>query len=212
MSKMIVGLVAAALAGASAQAAIVDVTIEGTVVFNGVTSGVLAGVRGGHTATMSFQVDSAVFADGTPGDTRGYEIIQPSFSLAFSTPVSVGLLNPFPAGEKAFFTLAEGIPASDGFWVSTSPFSPGGVPIAQTPLQANFDVGYAGATLTSLDILDAAGTYDFDGLTRFSYTLWQSFPDNVRMEIDFSRMTITPAPGPAALLAGCGLLAARRRR
>lgn len=212
MSKAVLGLLAAVLAGSAAQAAIVDVAIEGTVVFNGVTSGPLAAVRGGHGVTMSFQVDSSVFMDGIPGDTRGYEIIEPSFAMTFTTPVTVGLLSPFPAGEKAYFTLAEGIPASDGFWVSTSPFSPGGVPISQTPLQANVDLGYVGTTLTSLDILDAAGTYDFTGLTRFSYTLWQSFPDNVRMEIDFSRMTITPAPGSAALLAGCGLLAARRRR
>jgi len=34
----------------------------------------------------------------------------------------------------------------------------------------------------------------------------------VRMEMEFSRMTITPAPGAASLLCLCGLVAARRRR
>lgn len=212
MRRIVSGLCFAVLSATGAQADIVDVTVEGTVVFNGVTTGELAAVGPGHTATMSFQVDSDVFLDGVPGDTRGYEILQPSFALTFSTPASVGLLDPFPAGTKPYFTLVEGFPVSDGFFVSSSPVSPGGVPLSQTPLQANLDLGYAGTTLTSLDILDAAGVYDFTGLTRFSFTLWQVFPDNVRMEMEFSRMTITPAPGAASLLGLCGLAAARRRR
>jgi hypothetical protein len=196
----------------AAQGAIVTVTAQGTVVFNGITTAPLNAVAAGHTAVMSFQVDSNVFVEGVPGDTRGYEIIQPSFSLAFSTPVSVGLLNPFPAGQTPYFTLVDGFPVSDGFFVSTSPTSPGGVPISQTPLQVNLDLGYVGTTLGSLDILDAVGTYGFTGLTRFSFTLWQSFPDNVRMEIEYSQLTIVPAPGAMVLLGALGLLMPRRRR
>lgn len=204
-------LLAAALV-AAAPADIVTVTIEGTVVSNGVSTAPLSAVGSGDSAVMSFQVDSNVFVEGVPGDTRGYEIIQPSFSLLFNAPpVSVGLLNPFPAGQTPYFALVDGFPVSDGFFVSTSPSSPGGVPISQTPLQANVDLGYVGSTLSSLNILDAIGTYDFAGLTRFSYTLWQSFPDNTRMEIDFARLTIVPEPATLTLLGALAVLGLRRR-
>ncbi|MGE0479666.1 MAG: PEP-CTERM sorting domain-containing protein [Phycisphaerae bacterium] len=198
---------------AQAHAAIITVTAEGAVVSNAVTTAPLDAVGSGDSATLTFQVDSNVFLNGVPGDTRGYEIIQPSFSLAFDAPpVSVGLLSPFPAGQTPYFTLVEGFPVSDGFFVSTTPFSPGGVPISQSPLQMDLDLGYVGSTLGSLDILDALGTYDFTGLTRFSFTLWQVSPDNVRLEIDFSRLTIIPEPGTIGALALLGLFAFRVRR
>lgn len=213
MKRAIIALTVVAFAAPSAHASLISVTAEGTVVFNGVSTAPLNAVGSGDTAKMSFQVDSNVFVDGVPGDTRGYEIIQSSFDLSFNAPpVSVGLLNPFPAGQTPYFTLVDGFPVSDGFFVSTSPVSPGGVPISQSPLQANFDVGYIGSTLSSLDILDALGSYDFTGLTRFSFTLWQAFPDNVRMEIDFASLTITPEPATVALMGVFGLLAMRRRR
>jgi hypothetical protein len=85
----------------------------------------------------------------------------------------------------------EGFPVADGFFVSSSPVSPGGVPLSQTPIQANLDLGYSGSTLASLDILAAVGDYGFTGLTRFSFTLWQSFPDNAVMELDFQELSIT---------------------
>lgn len=195
----------------AAQAEPLTVTATGVVVFNGVTAAPLNAVGAGDAATMSFQVDSNNFIDGIPGDTRGYVIDEASFSLAFDTPASVGLLNPFPGGQTPYFTLVDGFPVSDGFFVSTSPVSPGGVPLSQTPLNANLDLGYVGATLSSLDILDALGTYDFTGLTRFGFTLWQTFPDNVRMEIDFAQLAITPEPASLALLA-LGAVFARRRR
>jgi len=161
---------------------------------------------------MSFEVDSDVFLDGVPGDTRGYEIDQSSFSLTFDTPASVGLLNPFPGGETPYFSLVDGFPVSDGFYVSTSPFSPGGVPLEQEPFSTNLEIGYEGDTLSSLDILDALGTYDFDGLTSFGFTIWSVFPDNVAMEMDFVQMTIVPEPTTFGLLAALGLLALRGRR
>lgn len=200
------------LAASSVAAAdTVQVTISGNVLFNGINNPPLNAVGANADVEMSFSVDSNNFVDGFPGDTRGYVIDQSSFALTFSTPVSVGLLNPFPAGETPYFTLVEGFPVADGFWVSTSPMSPGGVPISQTPLQANFAVSYAGSTLNSLNILDALGTYTFTGLSSFSYTLWQVFPDNAVMEIDFKEMIIAPEPA-TMVLASLGLLLLRRRR
>jgi hypothetical protein len=211
MNRVMAIVFVVALAPVAARADLVSVVAEGTVVFDAMSGAPLSAVTVGDMATMPFQVDSNVFVEGVPGDTRGYEIINPTFMLAFDTPVSVGLLSPFPAGQTPYFTLVDGFPVYDGFFVSTSPVSLGGVPLSQTPLQANLDLGYVGTTLSSLNILDALGTYDFTGLTRFGLTLWQSFPDDVRMEIEFARLTITPEPTALALLAMLALLAARRR-
>jgi hypothetical protein len=197
-----------------AQAEIVEVTITGTVIFNGISDPPLSSVGGGDFAVVSFKVDSDDFVDGVPGDVRGYVIDQSSFSLSFDTPLTMGLLDPFPAGETPYFGIVDGFPVSDGFYVSTSPVSEGGVPLEQEPFNFNYGTGYVGETLDSLDILDAVGTYQFDGLTRFALNLWAIFPDNVALEMDFAQMTIevvggdgggdgggqVPATGPAGVL------------
>lgn len=216
MSRTLLAAFVAASVGAAAHADQVQVSVTGTVVSRASNLGQpLSGVAIGDTGVMSFVVDSDVFVDGIPGDVRSYAITQPSFSLSFQpSGVSVGLLDPFPAGETPYFSLVDGFPASDGFFVSTSTVSPGGVPISQTPLQVNLDLGYSASTLSSLNILDAIGTYDFDGLTRFGYNIWQAFPDNVRLDMEFSSMTIAviPAPSSLALPAMLGVVAAGRRR
>ncbi len=214
MKYTLIVLVATLVFCTDVNADIVSVSVTGQVTFNAINDPPLNAVGSGANVEMFFEVDSDVFVEGIPGDTRGYEINQSSFSLNFDTPLSIGLLNPFP--ETPYFTLVDGFPVSDGFFVSTSPISPGGVPLAQEPLNLNLDLGYTGDTLSSLDILDAAGVYDFDGLTRFGFNLWQVFPDNVRMDIDFQQMTITPKqipePTTIAILAPLGLLMLRRRR
>ena len=194
------------------QGATVTVTATGTVIFNGVSNPPISGVGSGESATMSFNVDSNNFVDGVPGDTRGYVIDESSFSLAFSGGVSVGLANPFPAGQTPYFTLVDGFPVSDGFFVSTSAVSPGGVPLDQSPLNANLELGYDGSTLSSLNILDAVGDYNFTGLTRFGFNLWQAFPGNTVMELDFAGMKIVPEPATLAMWAPLALLWRRRRR
>lgn len=198
-----------ACAGASAD--LVQVTVTGVVIFNGIADPPLGNINSGEAVALSFDVDSNNFVDGIPGDTRGYVIDQSSFSLSFSSGLDMGLLSPFPPGETPYFTLVEGFPVSDGFFVSTSPLSPGGVPLAQSPIQLNLSLGYTGNTLTSLDILDALGLYDFTGLTSFGFNLWRVFPDNVVMEMEFSQMTITPEPTSLVLLAAGGMLLFRRR-
>jgi hypothetical protein len=188
----------AALAG-SAQAVVVEVTVTGQVEFNGIGDPPLSDVVSGDPVSLTFLVDSDNFVDGIPGDTRGYVIDQSSFLLTFASGVVTQmLLDPFPPGETPFFTLADGIPVSDRFWVSTSTNSPGGVPLEQEPFEANVDLGYTGDTLDSLDILDALGIYDFDGLTSFGFNLWAIFPDNVAMGFVFEQMTISAEVGVAA--------------
>lgn len=212
MKSLFAFFAALGLMAAAAQAANVDVTITGNVFFNGINNPPLNAVGGGETAELSFSVDSNNFVDGVPGDTRGYVIDQSSFSLKFSGGTDVGLLNPFPAGQTPYFTLVDGFPVSDGFFVAASPISPGGVALEQTPFNLDVDLGYDGATLSSLNILDAVGTYDFTGLTRFSYNVWTISPDNVALGIDFSGLSIVPEPSALVLLAPIGLLLLRRRK
>jgi hypothetical protein len=195
MKRMVLALTLLAFA-AGAEASPVSVSVTGIVSFNGVPESPLGDVGSGEQVTMSFTVDSDDFTDGIPGDTRGYVIDETSFSLGFSGGVEVGVQNPFPAGTTPYFTLVDGFPVSDGFFVSTSNVSPGGVPLSHEPYNVNLDLGYVGETLSSLDILDAVGVYDFDGLTRFSFTLWRVFPDNVQAEFEFSQLVIEAGPTP----------------
>ena len=192
---MFVAVAAIVVLPGLAQADIVEVTVAGSVAFNGISDAPLSTVGGGDFVVVSFKVDSDIFVDGVPGDVRGYEIDQSSFSIAFDTPLTMGLLAPFPAGETPYFGVVDGFPVSDGFFVSTSFVSEGGVPLEQEPFNFNHSLGYVGETLDSLDILDAVGTYDFDGLTRFGLNLWAIFPDNVAMEMEFQQMTIEVVGG-----------------
>lgn len=191
----ITGIAGIALLAVTAQADQIQVEITGQVVFNGIGDGALGGVGGGDDAVMSFTLDSDTFVDGIPGDVRSYEIDQTSFTVSFGDAetglIEMELIDPFPAGETPYFSIVEGFPVSDGFFVSTSTSSPGGVPLAQDPYNANFSVGYVGETLDSLDVMNSLGTYEYDGLTNFGFNLWAIFPDNVVMEIDFLQMTIS---------------------
>ncbi len=211
MRRASIAFVVLAFVANVSHAAIVEVEIRGTVVFNGIGEPPLSGVMSGETALVSLMVDSDLFEDGVPGDTRGYEIDQPTFSLGFSGGVSVGLQDPFPDGRTPFFTLVEGFPVSDGFFVSASSVSPGGVPLEQEGLFLNVDLGYDGSTLDTLDILDALGMYGFEGLTRFGFGIWEAFPDNVVLAIDFESMTISDVAGTPVDEASWGAIKADYR-
>jgi len=191
MRKFIIVLAATLLVAASAQAVVVTVEATGAVIWNGYDEVPLSEVNSGEEMVMSFTLDSDVFDEGTPGDTRGYVIDEASFSISFSGGVVVGLMDPFPGGETPYFALVDGYPVSDGFFVSTSPFSPGGVPLEQDPVNFNLDLGYVGETIPSLDILDALGEYGYEGMTRFGLNFWSIAPDNVGMDCDFISLTIS---------------------
>lgn len=218
---MKVSMVAAIAAGlaVSAQAAIVQVQATGVVEFNGVRSGAFdrALVHAGDAATMTFLLDSDNFVNGSLFPTRGYIISPSSFNLTIGVG-STTLANPYPAGETPYFILRNNDPAVDGFLLGSHPdvgFA-NGVATNEpgrfdTYLRDAFMVTYGGDTLSSLNILDALGTYDYDGLTVYGWTLTDGGLD--AMGIGFTQMTISVVPAPASL-AAFGLLAgfARRRR
>ncbi len=204
--------VALALMTASANAAIVTVQVTGDVDFNQISGQPLSSVTSGSPATLTFQVDSNNYVDSPNFPTRGYVIDQSSLSLTFPQ-TSLGLQNPFPAGETPYFVLRDNDPAVDGFFMSNNTDFFGGVPINQVGIFGNFineyHVTYEGDKLASLNILDALGTYDYTGLTVFNWTL-DDGPFNA-MGINFTQMTITPEPASLSLVT-VALLAARRRQ
>ena len=167
----------------------VDVTITGDVVFNEIADPPLSGVNPGDSVVLSFTVDSDDFMDGIPGATGGYVIDHGTFSLAFDTPVELGLI-PFPAGLTPFFGLVDGYTSFDGFFVSQDPSSPNGMPLEQQPYNVWFSAEYELDTLGSLDILDALGTYDLDGLTSHVFYLSRFDPVDVNLEIEFEQITL----------------------
>jgi len=91
-----------------------------------------------------------------------------------------------------FFVLRDNDPAVDGFLVSTNIEFPVGVPLSQAGSFGQFinatHVTYGGNLLSSLDLLNALGTYDFTGLTVFNWTI-DDGPFNPVI-IDFQDLTI----------------------
>lgn len=181
---------------------IFDVTITGEVEFNQVNNGFLGNVSAGDPTTLSFQVDESVFTDSPNFPTRGYEIDQDSLTLDFNG-LSIGLQDPFPGGQTLYFVLRDNDPAVDGFFVASSFDFPTGVPINQLggfgQFFNNFSVTYSGDALTSLDIADAEGSYDFAGLTVFNWTI-EDGPFSP-VGIVFSELTISKAvPEPSVVV------------
>jgi hypothetical protein len=171
----------------------VRVTVTGEVEFNQINNPPLGDVNSGETATMTFALDSDMFENNPDFPTRGYVVDQWSYSLSFDT-VNMELQDPFPAGSTPYFVIRNDDPAVDGFFTSTNTNHPFGFgfPLNQTGIfgqfQDSFRVTYTGDTLSSLDILDALGTYDFTDLTVFGWTI-DDGPFNA-MFIIFSEMTI----------------------
>ena len=155
----------------AANAEPVTVVIHGTVEYNQVPSGTFGSVAVGDDVLVAFGVDSDVFVNSSNFSTRAYEI--DGFTYRIGT-VEVGLRDPFSG--TPYFVLRDDDGTVDGFFFSTNPDNP-------VPLELNvpgnvgaffgaaFQVTYDGSTLSSLNILDAEGDYDFGGLTVFFFVV-----------------------------------------
>lgn len=190
----------------------VMVQIDGEVEFNQVASGPFGDVNPGDAASIIFMLDAANFMDSPNFPTRGYEIDQASFDITLGS-VSAGLQNPFPGGMTPYFVIRNDDPAVDGFFLSTNVDFPLGVPLDVAgqfgQFTSQFSVTYENDPLDSLDIIDAAGTYDFTGLSVFNFTVDDGPFQPIGMIFDHMTITVVPAPATLALLAP---LALRRRR
>jgi hypothetical protein len=165
---------ALAVVTANASAALVQVTVTGTVEWNQINPPPLGDANVGDDVSMTFLVDSGTFVNSPSFPTRGYEINQSSFTLTLGS-ATVGLQNPFPAGQRPYFVIRNNDPGVDGFIVSRNIEDIVVVPLSQTGVFGQFAqafyVTYGPALLSSLDIVDAEGTYDFTGLTVFTWTI-----------------------------------------
>lgn len=174
MKKPLTALALACSLSTLAAGEVVEVTILGTVEFNQITTPPLGDVSVDDPARLTFLVDSESFVDNATFPTRGYDLDPASFSLVLGSE-TLGLQDPFPAGQTPYFVLRNDDPAVDGFFLSTDLDGPIGLPIEQAgifdPFRNNVSVTYGGGTLGSLDILDALGTYDLTGLTVFNWTI-----------------------------------------
>ncbi|MFT5478573.1 MAG: hypothetical protein ACI8Y8_003941 [Planctomycetota bacterium] len=192
----------------TALAETVTVTLQGVVEDNQIGTGDLGGADVDDPVTLTFRVDSDGFTNSASFPTRGYDIDMPSFAMALGGAV-VNLQSPFPAGQTPYFTLRDNDPAVDGFFVATSVDFPIGVPLDEVGslgnFIGNFSVAYRGTTISSLDILDAVGSYDFTGLSVFNWTV-DDGPFNP-MLITFQSMTITRGSAPVPTLPEWGLIA-----
>ena len=147
----------------------------------------------GSAATLNLAVDSNNFLNSPSFPTRGYVIDQPSFQLHLGPAVG-GLRSPFSG--TPYFVLRNNDPAVDGFFLSLGTDIPSGlelnVPanVAGTRfLFSAFAVTYGGTRLSSLDILDAVGVYDYTGLTVFNFVCEDLSFDPIGMI--FEQMTIS---------------------
>jgi len=152
----------------------VKVEIKGRVAYN-VIKGDLTNVKAGDPATMSFLIDSSVFADNPFHPTRGYTIKLESFAMNVGG-VNLPIVNPQPDGT-AFFVVRDNDPAVDGFFMSQGDLSyplpiavkiPGLNPVHELVFSRTFSNGNV---LPSLDVLRSLKKFGFEYMSSFQWTV-----------------------------------------
>ena len=208
-------LVAAPLA---AQAVGVRIQVDGVVDYNVIRGG-LTGIPSGAPTSMSFMVDSNVFVNSGSFPTRGYTIDLSSFSMTVGgVPISIDM--PQPGDLDAYFVLRDNDPAIDGFFLSLGsvdlPF-PASVHIPDLAPAHDLDFHYTfadGDTLSSLDILDAVGTYGPPNVSVYLWSLGRFGNNGAEFAPETITITAVPEPESVMLMALGGLMVAvmgRRR-
>jgi len=194
MRAAILFVVVAAITAIPAQAEVVYVEVTGFVEYNQVWFGAFADVNAGDPVTLYFEVDSDNFVNSSFFPTRGYIIDTASYSLTMGS-VTVGMMDPYPS--TPYFVLRDNDPAVDGFFTAENVDWPypqvrldewGRLDIFRNA----YEVGYTGDTLSSLDIIDAEGFYDYTGLTNYYFTVIDGWFDAIGLW--WQTMTISRIP------------------
>ncbi|MBS0195301.1 MAG: hypothetical protein JSR77_00930 [Planctomycetes bacterium] len=192
---------AAALAFAAAalpsQAATdVRVIVTGVVEWNQFTSGTFAPVRAGDAATMTIDLDSNDFLDSPylPGKTRGFRFNPSTFQIQIGS-VSVPLRSDM---NPVYFVLRNNDPAVDGVFISQGTDIDVELPLAMTPNNygiafnrtfAGGSAGHPDPTLNSLNLLDAVGSWGFENLSVYNFTI-QRGEFSTPLGIEYRTLTI----------------------
>ncbi|MFO0859069.1 MAG: hypothetical protein U0570_00835 [Phycisphaerales bacterium] len=215
MNKMISSAALAAAIAAGSNAAIVQIDIYGEVEYNLIRDGALNkfDVTSGAPVHISFRVDSDVFQNDPDFPTRGYAIDKSSFSATYGS-VTLGLQDPYPYAPGPFFVIRNNDPQVDGFFLSNG--TAWGVPVSTSEpgifenFGVAFETSYDVNSLSSLDILGAVGTWNYDGLSTMYFSTVDGGFD--AMGLLYDHMTIAVVPAPASLLALSPLALAMTRR
>jgi hypothetical protein len=194
MKVAMVFVIVAAVAAIPVQAEVVSVEVTGFVEYNQVWFGAFADVNPGDLVTLYFEVDSDNFVNSSYYPTRGYIIDTASYALTMGS-VTVGMMDPYPS--TPYFVLRDNDPAADGFFVAENVDWP--YPQVQLDewgrldiFRNSYEVGYTGDTLSSLDIIDAEGFYDYTGLTNYYFTVIDGWFDAIGLW--WQTMTISRIP------------------
>lgn len=219
MNRTLQFLAGAALAAAFAAPAVaagVHVEIRGSVDYN-VIRGDLAGIPSGASVVLGFDLDSNDYVDSPSFPTRGYRIDLASFDMNFGG-VHLGLDNPQPWAD-AYFVLRDNDPAVDGFFMSQGSVEwPLALAMHIPGLTAEHEFDFSrtfsnDTTLHSLNILDAVGTYGFENMSSYLWTIGRF--GNPGAEVVYESISITtavPEPSTLALVALGALVVMRRTR
>ncbi len=172
-----------------AMAEVVTIEFIGTVEYNQINQGVFAAVNSGDDVYATFTLDSETW-EPSPGGygVRGYPIDQASFQLTIGSAGPVALLNPQPDGEITYFNLRDADPVADGLFISNQLDWDNVLPKLEVPggidpyFGFHWSVGYTGDTFSSLDIMDAIGSYDYTGLTSFYTVIADAWADAMGLE------------------------------
>ena len=173
--KKIILLSLMVVAAGAVQAETYHVEMVGAVEFSQVTFGIFADVVAGDAVLVQFDVDSDNYLDSTSFPTRGYVIDHPTYLLTIGG-VSVGLQDPYAEGMTPYFVIRDNDPAVDGFFLSNGPDWPTGVFVNEPAnvgdfFASTFEVAYTNDPLPSLEIGDAVGTYAYDSISSYYFSL-----------------------------------------
>nr|MEE4269846.1 hypothetical protein [Candidatus Krumholzibacteria bacterium] len=149
----------------------------------------------------TFTLDSENYVESPGGyGVRGYVVDLASFELTIGSVGPVPLVNPQPNGEVTYFSLRNADPVADGFFFANDVDWDYVVPKLDTPggldpyMQMRWAIGYSEETFSSLDIMDAIGSYDYTGLTNFYCTIADGWADPIGFE---PAMTVISTEGVA---------------
>jgi hypothetical protein len=186
----------------------VRVVVTGSIEYNAFQSGTFARsiVPSGSPVMMTLDLDSSDYFDSPnlPGVTRGFRFNPSTFHLQVGS-VSASLRADV---TEAYFVLRNNDPRVDGVFISMGTDIDTEIPLAMTPNNYGiaFSRTFAGApdfpstdpdpTLSSLNLVDAVGTWGYDNLSSYNMAIQQG-EGSVPMGIGYETLTITRLCGPA---------------